>query len=76
MVLADFPHDSYWKSAEVEFSDGSSVPLDISSSPDFQDFHFTKRRVSWLRITKVVPADPAKWCSFIEVEAWGKDTGK
>jgi len=76
MVRADFPHDSYWKSAEVEFSDGSSVPLDISSSPDFQDFHFTKRRVSWLRITKVVPADPAKWCSFIEVEAWGKDTGK
>jgi len=76
MVRADFPHDSYWKSADVEFSDGSRVPLEISSSPEFQDFSFSKRRVTWLRITNVVPADPAKWCSFIEVEAWGKDRRK
>ena len=76
MVRADFPHDSYWKSAEVEFSDGSRVPLKILSSPEFQDFSFSKRRVTWLRITNVVPADPAKWCSFIEVEAWGKDSRK
>ncbi len=73
MVRADFPHDSYWKSAEVEFSDGSRVPLSIGPSPEFQDFSFSKRRVTWLRIVNVVPADPAKWCSFIEVEAWGKD---
>jgi hypothetical protein len=76
MVRADFPHDSYWKNAEVEFSDGSSVPLSLSASADFQEFVFTKRRVSWLRIMKVVPADPAKWCALIEVEAWGKDLGK
>jgi hypothetical protein len=76
MVRADFPHDSYWKSVEVEFSDGSRLPLNLSASADFQDFSFTKRRVSWLRITNVVPADPAKWCALIEVEAWGKDLGK
>jgi len=76
MVRADFPHDSYWKSADVEFSDGSRVPLQISSSPEFQDYSFSRRRVTWLRITNVVPADPAKWCSFIEVEAWGKDLRK
>ncbi len=73
MVRADYPHDSYWKSADVEFSDGSRVPLQIGSSPDFQDFSFSRRRVSWARITNVVPTDPAKWCSFIEVEAWGRD---
>lgn len=73
MVRADFPHDSYWKSADVEFSDGSHVPLQIQQSADFQEFTFPKRKVSWLRITNVVPADPTKWCSFIEVEAWGRD---
>ncbi len=73
MVRADFPHDSYWKSADVEFSDGSHVSLQIGSSAQFQDFPFKKRRVSWLRITNLVAADPAKWCSFIEVEAWGRD---
>jgi hypothetical protein len=73
MVRADFPHDSYWKTAKVEFSDGSHVDLQIGSSADFQDFPFKKRRVSWLRITDLVPVDPARWCSFIEVEAWGRD---
>ena len=73
MVRADFPHDSYWKSADVEFSDGSHVPLKIAQSAEFQDFYFSKRTVSWLRINNVMPADPSKWCSFIEVEAWGRD---
>jgi hypothetical protein len=73
MVRADFPHDSYWKSADVEFSDGSRLPIQIGSSAELQDFPFPKRRVSWLRITNVVPEDPSKWCSFIEVEAWGHD---
>lgn len=73
MVRADFPHDSYWRSADVEFSDGSRVPVKIGSAAEFQDFSFAKRRVSWLRITNLVPEDPAKWCSFIEVEAWGRD---
>lgn len=73
MVRADFPHDSYWKSADVEFSDGSHVSVQPTASADFQNFPFPKRQVSWLRITNVLPADPAKWCSFIEVEAWGHD---
>ena len=76
MVRADFPHDSYWKSADVEFSDGSRQSIQIGSSSGFQDFPFPKRRVSWLRLTNLVPVDPAKWCSFIEVEAWGRDVSR
>jgi hypothetical protein len=73
MVRADFPHDSYWKNADLEFSDGSHVPLHINSSPEFQEFSFRPRRVEWMRIANPVPADPAKWCSLMEVEAWGKE---
>jgi hypothetical protein len=73
MVRADFPHDSYWKSAVVEFSDNSQLHLQISSTANMQEFHFSKRKVSWFRITKLVSEDPKKWCSFIEVEAWGRD---
>ena len=40
MVRADFPHDSFWKSADVEFSDGSRVPIQIGSSAGFQEFLF------------------------------------
>ena len=73
MVRADFPHDSYWKSAVVEFSDGSLVPIQITNSAEFQEFSFPKRQVSWFRIHDLVPEDPARWCAFIEVEAWGHD---
>ncbi|MGA9070291.1 MAG: RhuM family protein [Terracidiphilus sp.] len=73
MNRADFPHDSYWKSAEIEFSDGSRLPIQITSSASLQEFKFPKRKVTWFRIAKLVPADPAKWCSLIEVEAWGRD---
>jgi hypothetical protein len=73
MVRADFPHDSYWKNAELEFSDRSHVPLRLSSSPEFQEFSFSARRVAWMRIANVVPADPEKWCALMEVEAWGEE---
>jgi hypothetical protein len=73
MIRADFPHDSYWKSAVVEFSDGSLLPIQITSSAELQEFRFSKRQVSWFRITRLVPKDPAKWCGFVEVEAWGDD---
>ena len=73
MIRADFPHDSYWKNAVVEFSDGTLLPIQITSSADFQEFSFPRRKVSWFRITKLAPADPTKGCSFIEVEAWGHD---
>jgi hypothetical protein len=74
MVRADFPHDSYWKSAVVEFSDGSQLPIQINSSAEFQEFSFPKRKISSFRLIKLVPVDPEKWCSFIEVEAWGHDS--
>jgi hypothetical protein len=73
MVRADFPHDSYWESAVVEFSDGEQVPIRISQSAEFQEFIFPKRNVSWVKLNKLMPADPARWCSFIEIETWGWD---
>jgi hypothetical protein len=39
MVRADFPHDSYWKSAEIEFSDGSRLPCGSLNPQHFRSFH-------------------------------------
>lgn len=73
MLRADFPHDSTWKSAEVEFSDGSRVAIQLAPAAEFQEFTFPARRTTWLRLTNLVPADPAKWCALIELEAWGRE---
>jgi len=72
MLRTDFPHDSYWKSAVVEFSDGTSLPLEMTSTSDFQDFHFPAKRVSWLRLTHLVSTEN-RWSALIEFEAWGND---
>jgi hypothetical protein len=72
MLRTDFPHDSYWKSGVVEFSDSTSLPLEMTSTSDFQDFHFPAKRVSWLRLTHLVPAEE-RWSALIEFEAWGSD---
>jgi len=73
MIRADFPHDSYWQSALVEFSDGSSLPVRILPTADFQEFSFRARSIAWIRLTRLVAADPGKWCSLVEFQAWGRD---
>jgi len=72
MLRTDFPHDSYWKTAVVEFSDGSSIPLEMTSTSDFQDFTFKAKKVNWLRLTHLVSAEN-RWSALIELEAWGND---
>jgi hypothetical protein len=55
------------------FSDGSRLPIQITSSTGLQHFRFSRRKITWFRLTNLVPVDPEKWCSLVEVEAWGHD---
>jgi hypothetical protein len=73
MVRSDFPHDSYWKSGMIEFSDGTTAPIQIRETGEMQEFSFPKRKVAWIRLNKLVAADPARWCALMEVEVWGRE---
>ena len=73
MLRADLPHDSYWKHADVEFSDGSRMTIQLAATADFQEFTFPHRKTAWLRLTHLVSDDPSKWCALIELEAWGRE---
>jgi hypothetical protein len=73
MLRADFPHDGTWKSADVEFSDGSHVTIQLQPTAEFQEFSFPARRIAWLRLTNLVCTEPDKWCALIELEAWGRE---
>ncbi len=50
-LRADFPHDTYWKEAVLEFSDGSSVPLTLIGTGDGQIFEFEERVTEFVRLT-------------------------
>jgi len=72
-LRADFPHDSAWRSATLEFSDGSTHDIQIQKTLACQEFRFPMRRVTWVRITNLKQPEPLGWCAFAEVEFWGRD---
>jgi hypothetical protein len=71
-IRADFPHDAYWKSGTIEFSDGSKENISFKKTAAPQEFTFATRHIEWLRITDLVQDEPLGWCAFTEVEVWGR----
>ena len=50
-VRADFPHDTYWKEADLEFSDGSKVHVNLVGTADGQTFEFEPKKTEFVRLT-------------------------
>lgn len=73
MLRADFPHDGTWKSADVQFSDGSSLNIQLRPTVQFQEIRFPARWTTSVRLVHLVPENPGTWCSLIELEAWGRE---
>ena len=51
---ADFPHDNWWVKATVEFSDGSSMVLDLEKTDVSQEFSFEEKTISWLVLKELI----------------------
>ena len=49
-LRADFPHDTYWKEATLEFSDGSLVPLTLLGTEEGQYFEFPERKTEFVKL--------------------------
>jgi hypothetical protein len=69
-------HDSYWKEATVEFSDGSSEKLTLKKVAEGQEFPISKRTVTWLKVKDLKAEIPNKWVAICEFEVMGKDAQK
>lgn len=50
-LRADFPHDTYWKEAELEFSDKSRIPLTLLGTKDGQTFEFPVKTTRTVKLT-------------------------
>lgn len=72
-IRADFPHDGYWRTATLEFSDGSSEEIRIEQSAEKQRFPIAARTTEWVRVNKLIQPEPLGWCALTEVEAWGSE---
>lgn len=71
---ADFPHDSYWTQATIEFSDGSQEVVKLSNSYDKQIFDFSPRKVAYAIIKELKKADnESPFPALSQIELWGKE---
>ncbi len=73
-LRADFPHDTYWKALDVEFSDGSLKTASFTKTGDGQELILPEpKKTKTIHLTNFKQAElPFSWAALIEVEVFGK----
>lgn len=74
-LRADFPHDNWWKTATISFSDGSTFTPVFEKTAQPQEFPFAARVVTWAKMggMKKDESDPSPFPALTQIEFWGTD---
>lgn len=74
VIRADFPHDAWWSSAEVELSGGKTISFSLRKTAERQFVPLGVERVTWMRLgnLKLSPDDPG-FPALTEWEIYGRD---
>ncbi len=73
-LRADFPHDAWWKSAALHFSDGSGLTVDLKKEETAQSFHFESKMVEWVILDTLIKAeDPSPFPALTQIEFYGTE---
>ena len=75
-IRADFPHDTYYTSATLEFSDGSTEEIKMIKTDEAQIFDFEPRMTSYVKIKnlRVVDHNGDDWAGITEFAVYGTET--
>ena len=75
-LRADFPHDTYWKEMDVEFSDGTSEHIMLEGVADGQCFTFSPRVTEYVKICgfkqKRLEDGSLSFAALTEIQVTGK----
>ena len=52
-LRADFPHDNWWKEADIIFSDSTSLTAHFHKTGEMQKIKTEKKKVTWIKITNL-----------------------
>lgn len=73
-LRADYPHDGYWTSISLEFSDGSTEIVHPQKTAHRQTFKFDKKKITWIKIYDLVEdTDPNTFSSLTQIETFGRN---
>ena len=72
-LRADFPHDTYWKNIDVEFSDGSIETATFEMTGDGQQLTFEPKETTYVKLINFRQVSyPLSWAALTQVEVFGK----
>ena len=71
-LRADYPHDNYWVSADINFDDGSSETLKLEKSEKPQCFQIKERKIKSLVLENLIKAEgESPFPALTQIEVWG-----
>ena len=71
-LRADFPHDTWWKSARITCSDGFEQTVALHKTGMPQEFRIGPRLVEWVCLSNLEKADnPAEWPALSQIMVMG-----
>ena len=56
-LRADFPHDNWWRTARLAFSDGAELNLTLEKTGRGQKFTFSEKTIAWVELSELVMSD-------------------
>ena len=71
---ADFPHDAWWESAVLSFSEGTDLVVDLKKTGHGQRVRFPTRSTEWVRLHHLIKADdPSPFPALTSIVCMGRD---
>jgi len=73
-LRADFPHDTYWKNIDIEFSDGTKVTADFEGTKEGQEVVLPEKiKTKTVHLTNFKQVSfPLSWAALSQVEVYGR----
>ena len=75
-IRADFPHDTYWKEADVEFSDGTRVHTELRGVAEGQVVEFEPKTTEMIKLTGLrqqrLEDGSLSFAALSQIEVYGK----
>lgn len=72
-LRADFPHDTYWKSLDVEFDDKTRITANFTKTADSQEILLPEKKTTRIiHLTNFKQAElPFSWAALSQIEVYG-----
>lgn len=73
-LRADFPHDTYWKSLDVEFDDKTRITANFIKTGEGQELVLSEKKLTRkIHLTNFKQAElPFSWAALSQIEVYGR----